>query len=179
MVAKYIVRAVEDPSDDVARANMLLAASYAGVGFGNAGVHLPHGMSYPVSGNVKSYRAPGYAVDHELVPHGFSVILNAPAVFRFTAQSNAERHLEAAEALGVDTSGARAEDAGKILADRITCFMQRLKTPNGLREVGYCSSDIPALVEGTLPQHRVTKLSPRPASIDDLSRLFEDAMVAW
>jgi hydroxyacid-oxoacid transhydrogenase len=179
MVATYIVRAVEDPGDDEARGNMLLAASYAGVGFGNAGVHLPHGMSYPVSGHVKDYRAPGYSADHPLVPHGFSVILNAPAVFRFTAQANPQRHLEAAEALGVDISGAKPEDAGKILADRITWIMQRLKTPNGLREIGYCSPDIAVLVEGTLPQHRVTKLSPRPAGPEDLSRLFEDAMVAW
>jgi hydroxyacid-oxoacid transhydrogenase len=179
MVAKYIVRAVEDPGDDEARANMLLAASYAGVGFGNAGVHLPHGMSYPVSGNVKSYRAPGYASDHPLVPHGFSVILNAPAVFRFTAASQPERHLEAVEALGVDVSRCRKEDAGRILSERITWFMQRLKTPNGLREVGYSSSDIPGLVEGTLPQHRVTKLSPRAAGPEELAGLFEDAMVAW
>ena len=179
MVAKYIVRAVEDPSDDEARANMLLAASYAGVGFGNAGVHLPHGMSYPVSGHVKSYRAPGYPADHPLVPHGFSVILNAPPVFRFTASANPARHLEAAEALGANVASARAEDAGKVLSERIAWFMQRLKTPNGLREIGYGSSDIPALVEGTLPQHRVTKLSPRPAGADELSRLFEEAMVAW
>jgi hydroxyacid-oxoacid transhydrogenase len=179
MVAKYLVRAVEDPADDEARAQMLLAASYAGVGFGNAGVHLPHGMSYPVSGNARSYRAPGYAVNHPLVPHGISVILNAPAVFRFTARANPVRHLEAAEALGADVARARAEDAGKILSDRILWFMQRLKTPNGLRAVGYSSSDIPALVSGTLPQHRVTHLSPRAAGPDDLATLFEDAMVAW
>jgi hydroxyacid-oxoacid transhydrogenase len=179
MVSRFLIRAVDDPSDDEARAQMLLAASYAGVGFGNAGVHLPHGMSYPVSGNVKSYRAPGYAADHPLVPHGFSVILNAPPVFRFTAQASPDRHLQAAEALGADVSRAKAEDAGKILADRLTWFMQRLQVPNGLRAIGYSSADIPALVEGTLPQHRVTKLSPRPAGPEELSRLFEEAMTAW
>jgi hydroxyacid-oxoacid transhydrogenase len=179
MVAQYLVRAVDDPSDDEARANMLLAASYAGIGFGNAGVHLPHGMSYPVSGNVKSYHAPGYASDHPLVPHGVSVILNAPAVFRFTARANPRRHLEVAEALGADVARAQADDAGSILADRLIWFMQRLNLPNGLRGIGYSSSDIPALVEGTLPQHRVTKLSPRPAGPDELSAIFEDAMTAW
>lgn len=179
MVREYLPRAVEDTTDDEARGMMLLAAAYAGVGFGNAGVHLPHGMSYPVSGMVKGYRSPGYQVDHPLVPHGVSVILNAPAVFRFTASANPKRHLQAAAALGADVSAARPADAGKILADTITAFMRRLKVPNGLRALGYDSSHIPALVEGTLPQHRVTKLSPRPASEEDLARLFEDAMVAW
>ena len=179
MVSQFLIRAVDDPSDDEARAQMLLAAAYAGVGFGNAGVHLPHGMSYPVSGNVKSYCAPGYAADHPLVPHGFSVILNAPAVFRFTASASPDRHLQAAAALGADVSRAHAQDAGKILANRLTWYMQRLRTPNGLRAIGYSSSDIPALVEGTLPQHRVTKLSPRPASSDDLAKLFESAMTAY
>jgi len=179
MVAKYLVRAVADTSDEEARSQMLLAASYAGVGFGNAGVHLPHGMSYPVSGHVKSYMAPGYTSDHPLVPHGISVILNAPAVFRFTAPANPERHLEAAAALGANVSNVTADDAGRVLADRITWFMRELKVPNGLRAVGYSSSDIATLVEGTLPQHRVTKLSPRPAGPEELAKLFESAMIAW
>ena len=112
MVKEFLVRAVEDPSDDEARSMMLLAASYAGLGFGNAGCHLPHGMSYPVSGMVKEFKMPGYAVDYPIIPHGVSVILNAPAVFRFTASACPERHLHAAEVLGANISGAKPEDAG-------------------------------------------------------------------
>jgi hydroxyacid-oxoacid transhydrogenase len=179
MVARYLVRAVEDPSDDEARASMMLASSYAGIGFGNAGVHLPHGMSYPVSGMVQDYFESGYPADHAMVPHGYSVVLNAPAVFRFTASANPQRHLEAAEALGANVSGVLPADAGTVLADRITWFIQRLKLPNGLRALGYTSSDIAALVKGTLPQHRVTKLSPRPAGPEELARLFEDALIAY
>ncbi len=177
--ADYLIRAVEDPQDDHARGQMLLAASYAGVGFGNAGVHLPHGMSYPVSGMVRSYRPPGYSVDHPMVPHGISVILNAPAVFRYTAPAAPERHLHAAAALGADVSRAANADAGQILSDHLVKLMQRLAVPNGLRALGYTSSDIPALVEGTLPQHRVTKLSPRPAAADDLAELFEASLAGW
>ncbi len=179
MVDEYLPRAVEDPSDDEARGNMMLAASYAGMGFGNAGVHLPHGMSYPVSSMVRTYVPPGYPENHPLVPHGTSVILNAPAVFRFTADAAPQRHLKAAEALGADISSAKDQDAGDLLASRIIKFMQRLKVPNGLSEVGYTSDDIPALVEGTLPQHRVTKLSPKPAQREDLAAMFEDAMKYW
>jgi hydroxyacid-oxoacid transhydrogenase len=178
MVAAYLVRAFRDPSDEDARANMMLASAYAGIGFGNAGVHLPHGMSYPVSGNVKTFRPKGYVTSHPLVPHGVSVILNAPAVFRFTAQANPARHLEAAAALGVDTSRVSGGDAGRVLASRIEEVMRLVEVPNGLRALGYSASDIPALVEGTLPQHRVTKLSPRAATAEDLARLFEDAMGA-
>ena len=179
LVGRFLVRAVEDPSDDEARGMMLLAASYGGIGFGNAGLHLAHGMSYPVSGMVRDYRPAGYKVDHPIVPHGMAVVLNAPAVFRFTGSACPERHLKAAAALGVDISKASAEDAGKIVADCIIGFMQRLHIPNGLSAIGYTSDDIPALVQGTLPQHRVTKLSPIPAGERELSELFEDAMSYW
>ncbi|MBI4659916.1 MAG: iron-containing alcohol dehydrogenase [Verrucomicrobia bacterium] len=179
LTSRYLLRVAKDPGDEEARAGMLLAASYAGMGFGNAGVHLPHGMSYAVSGLVREYWPPGYRVDHALVPHGMSVILNAPAVFRFTAPACPERHLQAAQYLGADVSKASPADAGKILAERITTFMQALAIPNGLSAVGYTRADIPQLVQRTLPQHRVTKLSPRPAGERELAELFEDALLGW
>jgi hydroxyacid-oxoacid transhydrogenase len=170
---------LEDPADDEARAQMLLAAAFAGMGFGNAGVHLPHGMSYPVSGMVRDYVPEGYPPGHPLVPHGMAVVLNAPAVFRFTAQANPERHLNAARLMGVDTSAARPEEAGDLLAGTIAGLMRRTGMPNGLSAVGYSPADVDRLVEGTLPQHRVTKLSPRPAGADDLRELFLESMVLW
>jgi hydroxyacid-oxoacid transhydrogenase len=177
--AAYLPRAVADPGDDEARGQMLLAAAMAGIGFGNAGVHLPHGMSYPVAGMVRDFRPVGYDTDHAMVPHGISVILNTPAVARFTAQACPERHLRVAAVLGADISRARPEDAGKILADQVIRIMRELQMPNGLKAVGYTAADIPALVEGTLPQHRVTKLSPRPAGPEELAALFENSMTIW
>lgn len=178
-MARNIARVVEDPADDEARGEMLLAAAYAGIGFGNAGVHLPHGMSYPVSGMVREYVPEGYPADHAIVPHGMSVILNAPSVFRWTGQANPERHLEAARWLGAETRGASNADAGAILADAIIAIMRRVGMPNGLSAVGFGPDDVDALVAGTLPQHRVTKLSPRPASESDLRELFLGAMKYW
>ena len=179
MVSRNIVRAVHDPEDHEARSSMLLAATFAGIGFGNAGVHLPHGMSYPVSGMVEGFVPEHYPAAHALVPHGMSVVLNAPAVFRFTAPSNPERHLEAARLMGVNVSSAGPEDAGDLLADAIIDIIRRIGIPNGLSAVGYTPDDVDKLVAGTVPQHRVTKLSPRPVDESDLRRLFLDSMTLW
>ena len=179
MVAQNIVPAVNDPSDDAARSNMMLAATFAGVGFGNAGVHLAHGMSYPVSGMVTEYLPDGYPEGHPMVPHGMGVVLCAPAVFRYTAPTNPERHLRCAQLLGADTSGAGLEDAGELLAAAILGYIRELGLPNGLSGVGYAVEDVDALVAGTLPQHRVTKLSPRPVDETSLRQLFLDSMTLW
>ncbi len=179
IVARYLVRSIGDPNDLEAQTNMMLAATYAGIGFGNAGVHLPHGMSYPVSGHVRSYRPDGYPPERAIVPHGMAVILNAPAVFRFTAEADPERHLMTAGLLGADVSGAAPEDAGELLAAEIIALMRATGMPNGLADVGFVDADADALADGTLPQHRVTKLSPRPADRKDLKALFLAAMRYW
>jgi len=176
LARQYLARAVNNAEDLEARGNMLLAASFAGMGFGNAGVHLPHAMSYPVSGRIKAYRPEGYAVDYPLVPHGISVILSTPSVIRFMAPTRGDRLQWAAEALGLAVN---AQDAGRALADEVVRLMSLYRAPNGLGAIGYSSSDIPALVEGTLPQDRIVRLCPRPTHADDIAQMFEASMKAY
>lgn len=179
---KYLPRAVKDPEDYEAQSQMLLAATLAGVGFGNAGVHLCHGMSYPISGQNPGYKHPGYDVNCDIIPHGVSVAVTAPAVFRFTGSSNPERHLQAAECFGVDISNAKRESAGEILAEAIAVFLQVLgDQPEGLRGLGFETEHINDLVDGTLPQQRVLHLAPGLAhelseAREQLQMLFEDAL---
>ena len=179
---KYLPRAVRDPSDTEAQSEMLLAATLAGVGFGNAGVHLCHGMSYPISSQNPGYQHAGYEVKYPIIPHGVSVAVTAPAVFRFTAASNPERHLAAAAVFGKDVSGAKKESAGEILSEALSEFLFKLEDqPRGLKALGFGSEHVDDLVEGTLPQQRVLMLAPTLSSEineerEQLRGLFEDAM---
>ncbi|KAI5291542.1 hypothetical protein KEM54_003852 [Ascosphaera aggregata] len=180
--AKYLPRAVKDPEDFEAQEQMLLAATLAGVGFGNAGVHLCHGMSYPISGQNPGYKHAGYEVDHPLVPHGVSVAITAPAVFRFTGPSNPDRHLAAAEAFGVDISNIKRESAGEVLGDALTKFFAELgDQPRGLKALGFKESQVDQLIEGTIPQRRVLNLAPNLAKEldeerEELRRIFQQSM---
>ncbi|ORZ03339.1 alcohol dehydrogenase [Syncephalastrum racemosum] len=180
LVVKYLPRAYRDPEDFEAQKQMLLASTFAGIGFGNAGVHLCHGLSYPISGLNKNYKHPGYQVDHPLVPHGVSVALTSPSVFRFTANACPDRHIDAAVAFGADPATLKPSTAGDYLAEKLTRFLQDLDVPNGLSALGMDSSMIPALVEGALPQHRVTKLAPtREPAAEQLASIFEKSMTNY
>ena len=179
ILGEHIIRAVKDPNDDVARERMMFAAMLAGIAFGNAGCHLPHGMSYAVSGLVKSFRALGYDPKEAMIPHGMSVILNAPSVFRFTAPACPERHLEAAEMLGGDIGGAGLDDAGDALSARIIELMQATGIPNGLAAVGYGAPDLDPLTDGSFPQKGLINNAPRSTSREELRDLYANALTYW
>lgn len=148
-------------TSEESQSEMLLAATLAGVGFGNAGVHLCHALSYGISSGGSAYKHPGYDVPYSIIPHGVSVAVTAPEVFRFTAASNPERHLEAARAFGVDTTGVKAESAGEVLGEAIAVFLERLgDQPSGLKELGYEHGDVGKLVDAAVPQRRVLDLAP-------------------
>jgi hydroxyacid-oxoacid transhydrogenase len=152
LVREFLPKAVKDGKDQEARTQMMLATIYAGMGFANAGVHIPHAMGYPIAGNVRGFHPPDYPHKKSLVPHGMSTSLGAPASFRFTAHAKPARHKEVAEWMGVKISGSGADSAGGALHEAFVKFMQSIGMPNGLQAVGYSSADIPALAAGTLQQ---------------------------
>lgn len=174
---KYLLRAVRDKSDIEARDALMFAATLAGMSFGNAGVHLPHAMSYSVAGLNHSYRAKGYENADPMVPHGIAVVIDAPAAFRFTAEVAPERHLEAARALGADIAG--VNDPGEALAGRLIDMMRETEMPNGLNDLGYGEDDIPELVKGAFEQQRLHAGSPRPVSEADFAAIYKNAMRYW
>jgi alcohol dehydrogenase class IV len=179
LTGKYLVRAVTDAADHEAREQLMFAATLAGIAFGNAGCHLPHGMSYSVSGLVRDFRPEGYPPEAPIVPHGMSVIVNAPAAFRFTAPACPDRHLEGAECLGADGRGAGDDDAGEVVAGRIIEMMKATDIPNGISGVGYGDADIAALTRGSFPQKRLLETAPRAITEGDLAGVFSAAMSYW
>ena len=178
LIGRNIVKAVNDPREENYDA-LMFAGMLAGIGFGNAGCHLPHGMSYAVAGLVKDYQPQGWPADHPMVPHGISVIVNSPSVFRKTGPACPERHWKAADAMGADLTDKNMEDGGEILADQIISMMRDTGIPNGLSGVGYSMSDLDALTDRSFAQKRLIDNGPLPVARNELKELFKDAMSYW
>ena len=178
-VGKFLVRAVNDASDVEARTEMMYAAMLAGIAFNASGCHLPHGLSYAVSGLAKDWHVDGYPEGRTLVPHGMAVVLNNPSVWRYTAPCCPERHLHGARCLGADARDAKTEDAGELLAGRVIELMRATAMPNGLAALGFDATHLDALATGAEPQYRVIRNAPKDVSRDDLESLFRAAMRYW
>ena len=179
LVGQHLVRAVGDASDTEARTEMMYAAMLAGIAFNAAGCHLPHGLSYAVSGLVKDWHVEGYPAGKTLVPHGMSVVLNNPSVWRHTAPAHPERHLRCARALGASVDDATPDDAGEVLACRIIELMRATGMPNGLSALGFNDAHVDALAQGAEPQYRVIKNAPIDVGGGELRTLFRAALRYW
>jgi alcohol dehydrogenase class IV len=177
LIASSFRTAVHDGSSLEARTSMMMAATFAGMGFGNAGVHIPHANAYPIAGMVKDYRPRGYPQQEPMVPHGQSVSLTAPEAFRFSFPSAPERHLRAAAMLapGRETLSNPAEQLPSALID----LMRDIGIPNGIGAVGYTEADIPALVPGTMKQQRLLATCPRPVTEEDIAAIFAKSIQNW
>ncbi len=178
-VGEYLQRGVQDATDHEARDALSWAATLAGMAFGNCGTHLPHAFSYAVSQFVRDFRPRDYPGDGPFVPHGMSVIVNSPSVFRYTAEAAPERHLEAAQALGADMRGAGPADAGEVVARRIITLMRATGMPNGLGALGFTPSDAHALAESASRQRRAIGNAPRETGPAEIRAIFERAVAYW
>jgi hydroxyacid-oxoacid transhydrogenase len=182
LVARSLRAAVRDGSDLAARGDMMLAATLAGMGFGNAGVHIPHANAYPIAGLVRDYRAPGYPRDEPMVPHGQAVALTAPAAFRFTFPGAPERHLRAAALLAPaqpEPGRDLPDDPEERLPAAVIALMRDVGVPSGIEAVGYTGADIPALVPGTMKQQRLLVTCPRPVTEEDIAAIFAASLRNW
>jgi hydroxyacid-oxoacid transhydrogenase len=173
---RYLRRAVADGEDVEARGFMMLAATMAGVGFGSAGVHIPHACAYPIASVKHEYQPPGYPDEHPFVPHGHSVIVTAPAAFRFTYDAMPERHVAVAELLAGAPLGTAGADA---LPETLLELMKDVHAPRGVAEFGYTEDDIPELVEGALKQQRLLAVAPKAVDGTDLRHIITASMSNW
>ena len=177
LLATSFRRAVAHGDDEEARTQMSLAATFAGMGFGNAGVHIPHANAYPVAGRVRDFHPEGYPDDHPMVPHGMAVALTAPEAFRFTFDADPERHVRAAEMLAPGAD--RPDDVRELLPTVLSDLMRVIGIPNGLGAVGYGEDDVPALVEGTLKQQRLLATAPKEVTEDDAAAILSRSLELW
>ncbi|MHB1163880.1 MAG: hydroxyacid-oxoacid transhydrogenase [Candidatus Nanopelagicales bacterium] len=169
--------AVRDGGNRQARHDMALAATFAGLGFGNAGVHIPHANGYPIAGRVRDFRPSGYPREEPMVPHGMSVCLTAPEAFRFTYPTDPGRHERAAALL--DPAAAEAAEGAERLPAVLAALMRDIGIPNGIAGVGYGEADVPALVDGAMAQQRLLAIAPRPVGADDLDGIFRRSLANW
>ncbi len=179
IVGKYLERGVADATDHEARDCLSWAATLAGIAFGNSGTHLPHALSYAVSQMSRDFRPPDYPGSGPFVPHGLSVIVNSPSVFRYTAQAAPQRHLEAAQCLGEDIRDAVPGDAGEVVASKIVALMRATGVPNGLSGVGLTRDDAAALADSAIRQRRAIGNAPRDTGLDEIRGIFEQAVSYW
>lgn len=175
-IGQHLRQAVHNGNNLDARYAMAYASAVTGMGFGNAGTHIPHANSYPIAGNSRGYQSEGYP-SMPMVPHGQAVSSTAMAAFRYTFPAAPDRHLRAATLIAgrsIDPDEG-AEALPRVLGE----LMRDIGMPNGVGAFGYTEGDLDSLAGGTMKQSRQLSVVPRPLTHEAAKDIFLASLQNW
>ncbi|MCX7699274.1 MAG: iron-containing alcohol dehydrogenase, partial [Gemmataceae bacterium] len=155
LCGKYLRRVVADGGDLEAREGMALAATLGGLAFSNVGVALVHALEYAIGGVVP-------------VSHGAGNGLLLPFVMRFNLPGREAEFSRIAEWLGAPPTPESAIEA-------VVKLKRDIGIPERLRDLGIDRGQLRTLAERAYAIRRITRVNPRPASVDDLHGILLDA----
>ena len=162
MIAKWLPKAVETPSDIEARDAMATAQYIAGMAFSNVGLGLVHGMAHPL----------GAFYD---IPHGVANALLLPYVMEFNMPAAKAKYRKIAGAMGVDTSKMSEDQAAQAAVDAVKALSVRINIPQKLSELGVKESDLGKLAQSAF-NDVCTPGNPRKVTLGEIEALYKKAL---
>ena len=161
MIAKWLPKAVENPSDIEARDGMATAQYIAGMAFSNVGLGLVHGMAHPL----------GAYYD---IPHGVANALLLPFVMEYNKEAAKAKYRTIAEAMGVDTSAMDDDQAAQAAVDAVKALAVKVRIPQHLSELGVPESGLPTLAQAAF-NDVCTPGNPRKAVVEEILEVYKKA----
>ena len=162
LIARHLKNAVDDGSDETARAGMAEAQYIAGMGFSNVGLGIVHSMAHPLGAFYDT-------------PHGVANATLLPYVMEYNAESPSRaKYLDIARAMGVKTDGMSVDEGVRAAIDAVKALSLSIRIPQRLHELGVREEDIPALAVAAF-NDVCTGGNPRPTSVEEIERLYHIA----
>ena len=161
MIAKWLPKAVENPSDIEARDGMATAQYIAGMAFSNVGLGLVHGMAHPL----------GAYYD---IPHGVANALLLPFVMEYNKEAAKAKYRTIAEAMGVDTSSMSDDEAADAAVKAVKDLAIRVRIPQHLSEIGVPESGLPTLAQAAFDDV-CTPGNPRQTNVEEILAIYKKA----
>ena len=161
MIAKWLPKAVENPSDIEARDGMATAQYIAGMAFSNVGLGLVHGMAHPL----------GAYYD---IPHGVANALLLPFVMEYNKEAAKAKYRTIAEAMGVDTLSMSDDEAADAAVKAVKDLAIRVRIPQHLSEIGVPESGLPTLAQAAF-NDVCTPGNPRQTNVEEILAIYKKA----
>jgi alcohol dehydrogenase len=164
LVGRYLDVAVQDGSDLEARGYLQIASTMAGMAFTNSDCCGVHAMSESYGGMVD-------------MPHGIACAVFLAPVFAFNMEADPARHGRVGEFLGLDIGGLSAAEAAALTLDHLVRWQRELGVPRLSEIPGVDPKDFDQAAQGAT-ENLAAGSQPRPTSVEDYRRMFDEAYKA-